>query len=221
MNQFQAIVILALLPLTFYAQDDSTSVTKIREVGLDALFINTFLPIDQQLGRADAHDFHLRVSRSDGRFVRVGADILVSNTRSDNSEDANTTRNLNVLAFKVGGGSYARPYESVRVFYGWDVTARAALSRIKVEDDPDITFDTGNKRIDNNYTLGTGPHIGIQYNPTKRIGFYIEATMYGTLDYNYESFAEEDSGFNDFTNKSRSFGLDTRLPFSFVAFYQL
>lgn len=214
------------LKLLFYALFFSNFLlaqeeTTIKEYGLDALFFNRFLPLDNQIGTVSPYLFNYRKSTGD-RFIRRNFDIDFSGVvnKSDNEPNRNSIDlDIDML---FGWGKRRNVYKDFYLYIGADVLIEPEYTSTDTEEERNLNgvltrFDS--QRRVYGLSSGIGPSLGVQYQITDRIGIFTEAAFYFNVFYSNEKFESKENPFADF--KKQSFGFNKRftLPGNLVLFY--
>lgn len=211
--------LLIFLPTFLIGQQIVESEIASKEFGLDATFINRFLPFDNTIGQTNDYLFFYRVNKKNGRFSRADFDV-------DFAFDSENERNERRIAssrlgfdFRIGGGKTIPIHKRWNIMTGFDWTAGTFYSAVKVGES-----STGNNDGNRNSTImietGIGPFIGLQFNINDKFGIYTEADFYVNL--RYETFKFETERLSQLDEKTENISFADRigLPGSLVIFYR-
>jgi len=194
-----------------------------REYGLDALFINRFLPLNNQIGFSSPYLFNYR-RYTGNKYIRRNFNINLEGVlnRSDNEPNRST---LNIdLDLLFGWGKRKKVYKGFYLYSGADILVEPVITNTNTVDDIFINgMLTSEETKRNLYGLagGVGPSFGVQYQFTDRIGLFTEAAFYFRLFYIYESFESVQNPLSDFVNQSLGFNRRFLLPGNLVVYYRI
>lgn len=202
-----------------FCQEDTTPKKNQKEFGIDALFINRFLPLERTIGITSPYLFNYRNLYENGKFRRMGLDIDLSGLFENNeSEPGKNTAKLDV-DYRIGWGKQRKIYSKLNILYGTDLLLEFFIDHTNVPESTEGMKD-GNSRTATNYLTGGGPFIGFQYNFTEQFGLFTESSFYFHIFYRVEKFDDEANDFADFTDKAFGFNRRFSTPGNLVLFYK-
>lgn len=193
--------------------------TFYRSFGLDASFINNFLPLDNSIGIRGTHLFHFIKFHSNGKFTRHGLDFLLDGSfrKEESALDQNDSRFS--LEYKIGLGKRKDIFKKAYLLHGWEFGATYFLNQRKNLDPNNPFEDTYNTNVEQSWSTSVGPMVGFGYNFTKRFSIYTEASFYLRLAYSHEKFKSELTPTSDTEDSALSVKSDFNFPRSIIIFY--
>jgi hypothetical protein len=212
-------IILSVVMLHCAYGQTSEQDTFYRSVGIDATFINNFLPLDNPIGSPGNYLFHYIKYNQNGKFTKQALDVFLTGTFQNNeSEIDQKDLRLNVN-YKIGKGKRKKVLKNGYVLYGTELLVDYFLNNKSIIDPTDPEEESFNKNLDQRWAVSPGPVVGFGYNITRRISLYTEAGFYLSFAYAIDDFKSE---FRPTTNfKDKTFSVNTRfsLPSSIILFY--
>lgn len=202
-----------------FSQNEVSDKIFKKEFGLDALFINRFLPLERSIGINSPYLFNYRILREGGKFKRMGLDLDLSGLFEDNESEVGRNTFRFDLDYRVGWGKQQKVYSKLNILYGTDLLLEFFVNHTKVKELPDGS-QNGNSRTTTNYLMGAGPFIGAQFNFTEHFGVFTESRFYFNIFYQIEKFDDEASDLTDFTDKAFGFNRIFSTPGNLVLFYK-
>jgi hypothetical protein len=193
--------------------------TFYRSAGIDATFINNFLPLDNPIGSSGDYLFHYINYKENGKFIKQALDIFLTGTFENKESDFDQKDTRLNIGYKIGKGKRKNALKNGYVLYGTELLVGYFLNHKSVIDTADPAEESFNKNLDQTWSVSAGPVVGFGYNITKRISLYTEAGFYLNVAYTIEDFKSEYSPNLDFKDKTVSFRTRFVLPHSIILFY--
>ncbi len=194
-----------------------------RQFGLNAFFINSLLPLDNDIGNSHPYLFHFMTFREGNKFHRKSLNIDLDIESGKTESEPTVNQNFVNIDYKAGWGKHRELRKKLRGYYGFDLVPGFDWRRTTIKDDEENpinpNINSNSKRTQIGGHLGMGPMLGIQYQFTERFGVYTEATFYMVLRYSEEKFEPEDPLLDEFTDYSFNLNTSYRLPTSLIIFY--
>lgn len=197
MECFKILALGLFLSFNLSAQSDTTA---YREVGIGFGFINSLLPLDNNIGSNNS-SYHVYYNKIKGNkhsrwAFRLNLDGSIEN---DDVQESKTRINLIDFRFQYASGKSKNVYKGFDLIYGWKISPSLLFSQQQTEsiDDPDD--DT--KRTIFDLQIGTGPFTGLQYHAGYNVSIYLETSYQLFVSFRSDSF-ETTPGFADFETKA-------------------
>jgi len=203
--------------VSLFAQIEKEDRVYKRSFGIDASFINNFLPIDNVVGFSNDYLFHLIKYKDADKFSRQAFDINISGSFrfEDNQPNINDSRLS--FQYKYSRGKTKNLFKKVSVFYGGEMFLDYFFNQRIAKGNNIITIiETTSQR--QNIGLSFGPFIGIEYKFNDRFSIWTEAGYYLGIDYAVSTFEDHITA-NTSKSESIAFSDIYRLPSSIVLFY--
>ncbi len=209
------ILILSLFfSLSLCAQSDTTT---YREVGIGFGFINSLLPLDNNIGGNSTYQVYYNKIKGN-QHSRWGFRLnLNGQIENDDVQVAKTRINLVDFQFQYASGKSKKVYKNFDLVYGWKISPSIFFSGQKTEsvDEPDD--DTERKIF--SVQLGTGPFAGLQYHAGYNVSLYLETSYQIFVEFRRDSF-ETVPGFADFEIKGFDYFSSFSTPTHLVLLYR-
>lgn len=216
------LIISTILILNFCVIGYSQSVnqdTFYRSAGIDATFINNFLPFDNTIGSRGNYLFHYIKYKKDDKFTRHAFDIDVFGNFENNESDIDRNDARFNIDYKISKGKRKSAFKKGYILYGTEFLLDYFLNQRSNLDSNDPDGGSFNTNLDQVISASIGPFLGLEYKISKRVSIYTEAGVYLNFEYGIDSFKSDfnpDLNFND-TNISVKDIFD--LPGSIILFY--
>lgn len=190
-----------------------------RSIGIDANFINNFLPFENPIGSRGPYLIHFIKYRNNNRFFRHGFDMSIGGLFT-NSESSTDDDNLYFLStsYKFSEGKRKSIFKRGYLLFGgeWGVNY---FHRTSVTKRPSSFGQQVRKDKVDQASFTIGPFIGLEYKLSKRISVYTEGAYYLSFQYATERFKSEPNSSSNTLDSSISFGDVKRFPRSIILFY--
>ncbi len=169
-----------------------------KSVGIDATFINNFLPFDNTIGKRGDYLLHYFKYKDNGRFVRHAFDIDIFGSFQNNADDsANNDARFNI-DYKVSRGKKRKIFKNGYLHYGVEIHFGYFLNQRTNQDQTDPSGESLNINTDHSLEILLGPFLGLQYKFSPRISIYTEGGFYLLTDLARNTFTSEFNSDNDF-----------------------
>lgn len=190
------------------------------ELGVSAVFLNTFLPLDNAIGRSAPFLFSYRKYRPNKKIIRMGLNINLEGVFDNPEKEADRNTAELDIGYRVGWGRQRQIHKRMFVFSGFDLLADFFFSNTTTGETAE-NLDDGTKRSTYEFGTGVGPFVGLQFNFTDRIGLFTEAAFYIKGAYEIENFRANQQDNQNFLDKQFSFQERFRLPGNLTLFIKL
>ncbi len=174
MECMKLLVIALCFNLNLQAQNSQLDTLKYRELGIGLDFINSILPIENNIGTNSPYQVYFNLVNGN-RHNRFAFNLSLDG-RAENNDEIDSKTRINEVKFKL---DYARG-KSLNVFhkfdliYGWKWSPSFSLSRQKTTSETNPNSDVLRNMW--NLELGSGPFAGLQYNVFKSFSIYLEVS---------------------------------------------
>lgn len=214
------LVFIVILPHYLFSQVSKND-TLSRAVGIDANFINTFLPLDNPIGSRGKYLLHYIKYKPDGKITRHALNLDLTGTFEKNESDFDKNDAQFDLDYKISKGKVKNVFKNDAgyILFGGELSADYFYNKRSNIDPTDPSGESWNTSTDQIYAAGFGPFIGFGYQIFKRVSIYTEAGVSLRLSYGFDKFT---SGLDSSDNfKDKKFTISTRyvLPSSIILFY--
>lgn len=213
-----SIIISIIIMQSAYSQSSKQD-TFYRAIGIDATFINNFLPLDNQIGSRGNYLFHYFKFKKNNTFIKQALDIHLFGNFENNESDIDKDDTRIDLEYKIGKGKTKNMFKKVNIFYGAELSVDYFLNKRSNVDPNDPLEESLNTNLDQTLSFLFGPMLGVGYQITKRISVYTEAGFYLKLGYGIDNFKSEMRPDDNFKDRKTSFNTVYILPSSFILFY--
>lgn len=190
-----------------------------RSVGIDAAFVNNFLPFDNPIGSRGSHLFHFIKYKKENKFTRQALDINVFGSFLNRESDTDVVDTRFDIDYKVSKGKRKNIFKKGYLLYGPEILFGYLLNHRLTRDPNAFNITSKNKNIDHTFSAAVGPFVGLEYKITKRLSIYAEAGAYLNFTYLISSFKSELNPSLDFNDKRITISNSFNLPRSIILFY--
>lgn len=220
--KLQSILLAVALSLSMFFNGNSQTIiqdTFQRAAGIDATFINNFLPFDNTIGSRGNYLFHLIKKRDDQKFTRHAFDIDVFGDFENNETDVDRDNARFNIDYKISRGKKKNVFKRGYILYGTELQLDYFFNQRAVLDLNDPDEESFNTNLDQTISASLGPFLGLEFKLSNRLSIYTEAGIYLRVSYGIDSF---DSDFDPDSNfRDTNFSVHDRfsLPGSIILFY--
>jgi len=166
-----------LITTVTFAQEFEQEPTYNKSIGIDASFINNFLPLENNIGIRGPHLFHYIKYKANNKFIRQALNFnIMGNFQQDNS-GSNSKSTQFFTSYKISKGKSINVLKRVNALYGAEISLNYIFSAFNSSND---TIDNFRKTLNQTYSTAVGPFIGFEY----RFSLYTEGGIY--LDFIYK-----------------------------------
>ena len=212
------ILLLSLLfSISLSAQTTDSDTTEYREVGIGFSFINSLLPIENNIGGNSTYQIYYNKIRGSAHIRMAFRLSLDGEIENDDSEDAKTVNNVINFSFQYTEGKSKEVYNNFDLIYGWKVSPGFSLNNQRTTSETDPNQDT--KRNLWSVTVGTGPFAGLQYHVAYNVSLYLETSYQIFVHFKKESF-DTVVDTSDFEIKEFSYMSSFSLPTHLILLYR-
>ncbi len=212
-----------LLSLLFvvmaFAQEEKMTTDFRKAIGMDAVFINNFLPLEQSIGFTNPYEFHFLKYKSDKRFIRHAADLNLFVRKSDSRVNPDIGDQIISMEYKISFGRTREVFNKGYLLWGPEIAPDISYVRRSVEDQDALSGSFENINTETTYELGGGIFVGFEYRFTKSFSVYTEATYHIVPSYSKFNFKSELSPELNFTEEVYQVVSRYRLPSSIILLY--
>lgn len=201
-----------------YSQDVKQDVF-YKSVGIDATFINNFLPFDNTIGSRGNYLFHFIKYNENDKFTRHAFDIDVFGNFENNESDIDRNDARFNLDYKISKGKRKNVFKHGYILYGTEVLLDYFLNQRSNLDSNDPAGESFNTNLDQIISASIGPFLGLEYKISKRISIYTEAGIYLNFQYGIDSFKSEFDPTRNFRDTNIAIRDIFDLPGSIILFY--
>lgn len=215
MECFKIFALSLLFSFNLSAQADTTT---YREVGIGFGFINSLLPLDNNIGSNNS-SYQVYYNKIKGNnHQRWGFRLnLDGSVENDDVQESKTRIDLIDFRFQYAQGRSKNVFKSFDLVYGWKISPSLLYSKQKTESIDDPNDDTN--RTIFNLEIGTGPFAGLQYHAAYNISLYVETSYQLFVGYRSDSF-ETTPGFADFEIKALDYFSTFSIPTQIILQYR-
>lgn len=187
--------------------------------GIDASFINNFLPFDNVIG--DRGDFlmHIMKHRENDKFTRHAFNIDILGTFENNENDIDRDDARFNVDYKISRGKRKRVFKNGYIRYGTELHLSYFLNQRNSLDSNDQEGISFNKNLDQSMEALLGPFLGLEFRISPRLSVYTEAGFYLAATYEIDSFRSEFTPELNFTDTTIRVRDVFDLPGSIILFY--
>ncbi|MFK7808565.1 MAG: hypothetical protein AB8F74_12240, partial [Saprospiraceae bacterium] len=193
----------AILVSSTYSQSVKTD-TFYRAAGIDATFINNFLPFDNTIGSRGKYLFHYIKFKKTGKFTRHAFDIDIFGRFENNESDIDRDDARFNIDYKISRGKKRRVFKRGYIWYGTEAAVDYFLNQRAVIDPNDPDGESFNTNLDQTISASIGPFLGLEFKLSKRVSIYTEAGIFLNFVYGIDSFDSEFTPENNFRDTSIS-----------------
>ncbi len=219
MLQVLGLLCLILLSQTSYSQSEEKVDTFTRSFGIDANFINNFLPFDNTIGERGDYLFHYFIYKGENKFVRHAFDIDIIGTFQDNERELERDDARFNIDYKYSKGKRKELFKKGYFHYGVDILLNYFLRKRSVVDPNDMSGVSFNNTTDSDIGVSVGPVFGLQYKFSPRISIYTEAGIYLSGTFGIDRFRSEFDPTLDFTDREIRVQDEFVLPGAIILLY--
>lgn len=190
-----------------------------KSIGVDAVFVNNFLPLERSIGFSNPYEFHYFKFKSEDKFVRHAADLnlFVRDSKSDNDEDVSDQ--LYNVEYKISFGKAREAFKNAYILAGPEIVSEISFEKRVVEDLNAQAISSENMNSEWYFELGGGVFAGLEYRITERFSVYTELTYHIIPSYEIQKFKSESQPLFDFEDTTFQVLSRFRLPSSIILFY--
>ncbi len=187
--------------------------------GIDATFINNFLPFDNTIGRRGDFLLHVMKHRENDKFTRHAFDIDIFGTFENNQSDIDRDDARFNVDYKISRGKRKRVFKNGYIRYGTELHLSYFLNQRNVLDSNDEEGISFNSNLDQSIEALLGPFLGLEFRISPRVSIYTEAGFYLSASYSVDSFRSEFTPELNFTDTTIRVQDVFDLPGSIILFY--
>ncbi len=209
-----------MLSFSLFGKVDSIPEFYDQELGMDASFINNFLPADLRLGLVNTYFFSYRKYKSPEKFKRMNLSFDLSGIITRQKDEEQTNEFVFDVNYRIGWGRRKKLYKNFDWFFGTDLlinpnfsTRNASINRIV----NGVLEESISKFSTNKFSVGTGWFLGFQYQFNQRFSLYTESNLLFWFRFQNSKTENEDRPeFNSNTNTytiNRTFALPNDITF--------
>lgn len=216
------ILVLMTLVQGVYSQSLQEDTNFSRALGIDATFINNFLPLDNSIGGRGTYLLHYIKYKNNNKITRHALDVdLFGEFANFESQIVSRLDNSRVdIDYKISIGKQKQVLKNKGyILYGSEIAAGYFFNRRFVLDPNDPQEESFNTNIDQNIFVGYGPFVGFGYKIFKRISLYTETGVALRLSYGLDKFKSDFSPTTDFNDTNIAISAAYVLPRSIILFY--
>jgi len=196
-----------------------TGDTLYSAIGIDANFINNFLPLDNSIGQSDNYLIHFIKYKNDNKFGRHALNLDVFSRLRRDENDPNVDDYAFLVNYKIGEGRTKTVFKNGLLHYGFEFLFDYEYDKRVNEVESEVGPLTKNTNLDQNIGFGLGPFVGLQYKISSRFSIYTELGYTLSATYLINSFKSEEMPGDDFKDTIVSFRDTFRTPRSIIIFY--
>ncbi len=212
-------IVVMLMGQHVFCQTDQEN-TYLRTVGMDANFINNFLPIDNSIGTRGTYLLHYIGYNEDGKFTKHAFDMSIGGTFESNDSDIDQDNFRFDIEYKIGRGKRKSAFNNKAYFlFGGELAVRYFTNKRSIVDPNDPTGLGLNKNLDRLFATSIGPVLGFGYNILKRFSIYTEAGLNFRVGYGIDNFESEFDPSLNFRDNVLSLTTGFLIPRSLIIFY--
>ncbi len=193
--------------------------TFYRSAGVDATFINSFLPFESNIGSRDKYIFHYIKYGKNDRFIRQAFDIDIFGNFEKNDSDVDRNDARFDVSYKISRGKRLNVFKNGYILYGTEFHLDYFLNQRSVLDLNDPEEENFNTNLDQTVSIALGPFLGLEYKISKRLSLYTESGIYLNFAYSVDKFRSDFKPELDFQDSSISVQDIFNLPSSIILFY--
>lgn len=187
--------------------------------GIDATFINNFLPFDNTIGRRGDFLFHIMKHKENDKFTRHAFDIDIFGEFQNNQTEIDRDDARFNVDYKISKGKRKRVFKNGYIRYGTEVQLSYFLNQRSVIDPANEEGISFNTNLDQSIEALLGPFLGLEFRISPRVSIYTEAGLYISARYGIDSFRSEFAPESNFTNTNIRVQEIFDLPGSIILFY--
>lgn len=211
-----------LLALAFNLSAHSQQVqqdTFYKSAGIDATFINNFLPFDNTIGSRGNYLFHYIKYKKNDRFTRHAFDIDVFGRFENNESDIDRDDARFNIDYKFSKGKRKNIFKNGYLLYGTEILLDYFLNQRSNLDSNDPDGESFNTNLDQTLSASLGPFLGLEFKISKRVSIYTEAGIYLNFEYGIDSFKSDFDSSQNFRDTNIAVRDLFELPGSIILFY--
>lgn len=212
------IALICMIQISLSSQSTNLD-TFYRSAGIDATFINNFLPFDNTIGSRGKYLFHFIKYNQQGKFTRHAFDIDVSGNFENNESDIDRNDARFNIDYKISRGKRKNIFKRGYLLYGTEVLIDYFLNQRSNLDSNDPEGNSFNTNLDQKISAAIGPFLGLEYKISKRVSIYTEAAIYLDFTYGIDSFESEFDSSLNFRDTNITVKDVFDLPGSIILFY--
>ena len=201
------------------AQESTYVDTFKRSVGIDATFVNNFLPFDNTIGERGDYLVHYFKFRENGKFTRHAFDIDVFGRFENNESEEDIDDARFNIDYKISFGKRKRIFKNGYIYYGTEMRFDYFLDQRVNRDFNAPDENSFNTNLDQIIEFMYGPMLGIEYKFSPRVSVYTEAGFYIMGRFMVEKFRSDNNPALDFTDTTIQVQDVFDLPGSIILFY--
>lgn len=216
----RSITLVFILFITINLNASSTKQDTFKKaIGIDANFVNNFLPFNNDIGARDNYLFHYMKELGNNKFIKHAFDIDVFGSFQDNELDVDRQDAQLDLAYKISKGRKKEVFKNGNIRYGTEFLIGYLLRQTANTDGADPTGQSVNSSLNQNIEVGVGPFLGFQYEISSRISVYTEMGFHLFVSYDVDTFSSDFSPELNATDTEIRFLDSINLPSSIILFY--
>lgn len=212
------LLLILLLPWYANAQQEKRD-TFYKSVGIDATFINNFLPFDNTIGSRGSYLVHYIKYKKNDKFTRHAFDIDVFGRFENNESEVDRDDARFNIDYKISKGKKKEVFKKGYILYGTEGLFDYFLNQRSTLDGNDPDNESFNTNLDQSFEVMVGPFLGLEYKFSKRISVYTEAGFYFLFRYGIDSFKSDLNPELNFKDTTISVNDVFDLPGSIILFY--
>ncbi len=217
--KLSALISITFLYCTIAFSQNTTQDTFYRSAGVDATFVNNFLPFDNTIGSRGKYLFHYIKYNKNDKFIRHAFDIDVFGNFENNESDIDRDDARFNIDYKISKGKRKKAFKRGYILYGTELRLDYFLNQRSNVDSNDPNGESFNTNLDQNISASLGPFLGLEYKISKRVSIYTEAGIYLNFQYSIDSFKSDFDPSLNFKDTSISISDIFDLPGSIILFY--
>lgn len=198
-----------------FSQEIDSSSYK-HEIGLDATFINNFLPLDNSIGRPGSYLLYYRQNKAQNKFESRA----ITGDLNLNLTDKIDYNNALAVSYRKGKGKRYPIWKKFNALIGRDTYYDINIDVNKGTNGDNL--DQITKRQELSFAYGIGVFAGIEYNITERLSVFTEVLYNVKAKLTYSNLEMQfDADTSDMERSVQFNAFDTFIyPKTLVVFYK-
>lgn len=212
-------LITLFLILNNYSSFSQASIdTFNRAIGIDATFINNFIPLENRIGASNAFQLHVLKKLTNDRYRRQAFFInFFGGEDFPDEENGRVNHNID-FRYKIGNLKKVNLYKSFYLLYGFEARIENNYRFSKTPDSSDDNLFTKNST--NILDFRFGPLAGLEFQINSRLSLFTEALYNVGFRHRKETFKSMGSPEDDFKEADLDYFDIFSLPSTLVLFYK-
>jgi len=204
---------------SFLIAQNAEDYSLTKAYGFDMTFINSFIPLDNNIGLSSPYLIYIHTPKDSVSFKRKAFGLSFSGLLSNSSDqDRDIFDNFLSVDLRFGSGKTKALSQKWDMQYGVDF-----LTEFNLSSNESFNFNATTSKVETiGLSLGCGPFLALSYKINDRVSLYTEAVLYLKIFGSRFTVKTEVNEIQENISTSSQYGYrsDIRYPSTLVLFYK-